>query len=458
MLRRSWETKKNIIKELNNRLNENKISHKNVFINEAEGDGNIDVIVSRIKKGACYALGTRENTLVDGFKLIKNVSTAKQLDKYFSENPACWDKYESLSDILNGEFTGSINDANPYFDEFMGNANFQYVDSIKKHFEKYKIGTITYKKIGRNRTTSYKDFSTTEEITPGIVENSIKIIYNQSKTSSKPKTSTKPKTSSSGIFSLKDPKGYIFKIAGKSYNWDESGGKYFCAVDISKNANGGVVRFNSNGGILMSNDNYKYVANNNSIYYRNGNLAHQSGIGGDGTTVGKWVCDEYGDIKILEDDLFGTGEDTTSTEKTKVSTNVSDVKKIDDVINNKKSIKKGNSGDVVKDIQQSLLDLGYDIGGTEPDSKFGPKTSEAVKKFQKDNGLTDDGIVGPKTAQKIKDVLFDKSKDVKNIESEKGTDYAADTSGTPKDQEIKLGESENSKPILDMMRRMNILK
>jgi len=191
-------------------------------------------------------------------------------------------------------------------------------------------------------------------------------------------------------------------------------------------------------------------------------------------------------------------------------------KVLKDKLSNKKIIKKGNSGDIVKLIQQSLLDLKYDIIGT-ADGKFGPKTKEGVQKFQKDNGLTDDGIVGPKTAQKIIDIMNltkeknkvkggvefiekvkttlkdenlspeqkqDKiEKDLKNAGVNINLDTNIDFSNLtklkePKEIEKKVdlvfnklgiqpvgefdrnlqSESEISKPILNLMKRMNIIK
>ena len=63
------------------------------------------------------------------------------------------------------------------------------------------------------------------------------------------------------------------------------------------------------------------------------------------------------------------------------------------------SYKKGSSGDVVKKIQQRLSDWGYYSG--EIDGVYGSKTEEAVKKFQKVNGLTVDGVAGPATLAAI---------------------------------------------------------
>lgn len=62
-------------------------------------------------------------------------------------------------------------------------------------------------------------------------------------------------------------------------------------------------------------------------------------------------------------------------------------------------LKKGNSGSDVRKLQQRLSDLGYSVGTV--DGVYGSKTVEAVKKFQRDNYLTADGIAGSKTLSKL---------------------------------------------------------
>lgn len=67
-------------------------------------------------------------------------------------------------------------------------------------------------------------------------------------------------------------------------------------------------------------------------------------------------------------------------------------------------IKKGSTNkDAVKDVQARLIERGYLPGGTD-DGIFGPKTEDAVKRFQYDSGLRDrdvDGVVGPITWGKL---------------------------------------------------------
>lgn len=55
----------------------------------------------------------------------------------------------------------------------------------------------------------------------------------------------------------------------------------------------------------------------------------------------------------------------------------------------------GSSGEEVRQIQKKLKDLGYYTGAV--DGIYGGKTQAAVKAFQKNCGITADGIAGPTT-------------------------------------------------------------
>lgn len=61
------------------------------------------------------------------------------------------------------------------------------------------------------------------------------------------------------------------------------------------------------------------------------------------------------------------------------------------------TLKRGNKGNYVKQLQTLLVNRGYDVGKCGIDGDFGRDTEAAVKKFQKDAGLTVDGIAGEKT-------------------------------------------------------------
>ena len=61
--------------------------------------------------------------------------------------------------------------------------------------------------------------------------------------------------------------------------------------------------------------------------------------------------------------------------------------------------KKGSTGETVRQIQQKLKNWGYYSGSV--DGIYGSKTVEAVKYFQRTNGLTVDGKCGPQTLKAL---------------------------------------------------------
>ncbi len=69
-------------------------------------------------------------------------------------------------------------------------------------------------------------------------------------------------------------------------------------------------------------------------------------------------------------------------------------------INNHGSLKKGATGDAVKDLQRRLRSFGLKVGP--PDGQFGAKTEAAVRAFQKKTGIVVDGVAGPQVLAKLK--------------------------------------------------------
>lgn len=69
--------------------------------------------------------------------------------------------------------------------------------------------------------------------------------------------------------------------------------------------------------------------------------------------------------------------------------------------NLKRLLKIKDKGSDVKDLQKELKTRGYNIGKYGVDGIFGDDTLKAVKKFQTDNKLLSDGIVGKNTAHKL---------------------------------------------------------
>lgn len=63
----------------------------------------------------------------------------------------------------------------------------------------------------------------------------------------------------------------------------------------------------------------------------------------------------------------------------------------------KPTLRRGSSGEYVTLMQTKLIQRGYNLSPYGADGKFGKTTETAVKDFQRDNGLTADGICGVKT-------------------------------------------------------------
>lgn len=70
---------------------------------------------------------------------------------------------------------------------------------------------------------------------------------------------------------------------------------------------------------------------------------------------------------------------------------------------NDKDFRNFDSPNAIKKIQAALKNAGYDVGLI--DGKMGTKTKNSVKKFQKENNLTADGVVGSKTWAKLSSYL-----------------------------------------------------
>ena len=61
------------------------------------------------------------------------------------------------------------------------------------------------------------------------------------------------------------------------------------------------------------------------------------------------------------------------------------------------TLRKGDKGDAVRELQHLLMERGYSLPKFGADGDFGNETLKAVKAFQKSHGLKEDGIVGQST-------------------------------------------------------------
>lgn len=108
---------------------------------------------------------------------------------------------------------------------------------------------------------------------------------------------------------------------------------------------------------------------------------------------GTWKCQTSNSYVVTWSD--GSTENYTQACTTYVQNDAT----VEDLISRKKVVKKCDKGDIVTKIQKRLKTYYQTELGGSFDPKFGDKTEQAVKKFQKKKGLEDDGIVGHRTAK-----------------------------------------------------------
>jgi len=83
------------------------------------------------------------------------------------------------------------------------------------------------------------------------------------------------------------------------------------------------------------------------------------------------------------------------------------------------ALRRGSIGDAVRELQTTLITLGYDVGkNTLADGKFGPATETGVKAFQKDYGLPQTGEWGTAEAQALDAGLEDELEPPANDDTE----------------------------------------
>ena len=96
-----------------------------------------------------------------------------------------------------------------------------------------------------------------------------------------------------------------------------------------------------------------------------------------------------------------------------------------------RNLKNGCEGEDVRQLQSGLIRLGYDLGRWGADGDFGDATEAAVRAFQRNQGLSVDGIAGPKTIAALEKAL---------VNAEKAGDKAMDEGAGQMQVQISGGQ------------------
>ena len=171
-----------------------------------------------------------------------------------------------------------------------------------------------------------------------------------------------------------------YKSKGRLYDAPEPGDQiFFYSSDKSSISHTGLV----------------YAVDSTYVYTVEGNTSSASGVVANGGAVAK---KKY---KRSYARLAGFGRpDYGTTITTPVSPSTLTTYKLGD-----RTMEKGDEGSDVKEMQQNLITLGYDLGSYGADGEFGSATEKAVRAFQQAEGLEVDGKFGSKSLAAMKTAL-----------------------------------------------------
>lgn len=159
-----------------------------------------------------------------------------------------------------------------------------------------------------------------------------------------------------------------------------------------KKANDSSYKYNTATGKL--NSNYKAPSSSSSSSSSNKSSSSSSSSSSKTAQFGQYTYNVDSKGVPYGSPISSSGATTASTKPTGIQT-------ISTTLNS------GSQGDQVKELQNYLAGLGYKGSDGKPlkaDGIYGPQTKTAVMQFQAQNGLAQDGIFGPKSLEKTKQI------------------------------------------------------
>lgn len=140
--------------------------------------------------------------------------------------------------------------------------------------------------------------------------------------------------------------------------------------------------FFTDGDGSVSHTGIVYKVDNIKVYTIEGNTSGGAGVIGNGGGVFKKS------YNLNDSAIYGYGRAKFDAEE--------------EIVPTQRVLKNYCEGEDVKEVQKRLIELGYSCGPDGADGRYGNDTEEAVKKFQHDRGLEEDGKVGPATRAELK--------------------------------------------------------
>ena len=132
--------------------------------------------------------------------------------------------------------------------------------------------------------------------------------------------------------------------------------------------------------------------------------SYQLGLGSNHADVYHWFSKFGKNMNTVRADVTAILNGTASAPGVIEASNIK-------VITTDGILRRGDSGTAIVELQKNLISLGYSVGPDGADGDFGNNTLSAVKQFQEDHGLDNDGEVGPMTKEAILKALKNIDKD-----------------------------------------------
>ena len=118
---------------------------------------------------------------------------------------------------------------------------------------------------------------------------------------------------------------------------------------------------------------------------------------------------------------------------------------------------KGDKGEEIKRIQETLVELGYDIGEHGVDGSFGGATRRAVEAFQKANGLEQTGAIDKKTLDamnKADEAVYTLEEFIRDVQKALGVEVDGRAGSETLSKTITISSNENKKhPVVKAIQK-----
>lgn len=185
-------------------------------------------------------------------------------------------------------------------------------------------------------------------------------------------------------------------------------------IDIGGNTSAQINNRNSKGVIIHETDGYypdeSKLLPGDCLYFK-GNTSHPLDVGHVEMYIGNGKCCGHGSgtgPKIRDMREYCKSRASASRRYFMTIRWINGSDETDLIIPARRTLKRGMEGTDVKEMQQMLLQIGYDLGSYGPDGDFGPATEAAVKAFQINLGIADTGIVDEALWQRLDAIIDNK--------------------------------------------------